>query len=137
MSKRIFSGEQIKELLKNDNIAKCSEKSITYANGFKAKAVKQYHEEGLTSGEIFKQAGFDPCLIGKGEAKECLKRWNRVYRAKGLEGLTDSRGTAKGSGRPKTKNLTETEKIKRLEAEVAYLKSENDFLAKLRAGRRK
>ena len=137
MSKRIFTGEQMKELLANENIAKCSEKSITYENDFKIRAIKQYNEDGLTSSKIFRQAGFDLDLIGRETAKDCLKRWNKVYRAKGMEGLTDSRGAARGGGRPKMKNLTSADKIKRLEAEVAYLKAENDFLAKLRVRRRK
>ena len=137
MSKRIFSGEQMKELLANENIAKCSDKSITYENDFKIRAIKQYNEDGLTSSKIFRQAGFDLDLIGRETAKDCLKRWNKMYRTKGVEGLADSRGTAKGGGRPKMKNLTSADKIKRLEAEVAYLKAENDFLAKLRARRRK
>jgi hypothetical protein len=47
----------------------------------------------------------------------------------------ETRGGHNGGGRFKTKGLTETEKIKKLEAEVAYLKAENDFLAKLRAKR--
>lgn len=137
MSKRIFTGEQVKELLKNENIAKCSEKSITFCKDFKVRAMKQYHKEGLASGEIFRRAGLDLHLIGRETAKDCLKRWNRIYRAKGFEGLRDLRGIAKGGGRPKTKNLTDAEKIKRLETEVAYLKAENDFLARLRARRRK
>ena len=49
------------------------------------------------------------------------------------EGFIESRGRA--GGRIKTKNLSDADKIKRLEAQVAYLKAENDFLAKLRAKR--
>jgi hypothetical protein len=41
-----------------------------------------------------------------------------------------------GGGRPKTKNLSDKEKIEYLETKVAYLKAENDFLAKLRAQRK-
>lgn len=39
----------------------------------------------------------------------------------------------RGGGRPKTKWLTDVDKIKWLEAENAYLKAENNFLAKLQA----
>lgn len=134
MSKIIFTRDQINKLLKNKNIAKCSEKSISYNNNFKIKAVKLYNEQGLTSSEIFKQAGFDLNLIGKKKPKNCLRDWNKIYKSKGELGLkTETRG--KGGGRPKTKNLTDAEKIKWLETENAYLKAENDFLAKLRAKR--
>ncbi len=51
-----------------------------------------------------------------------------------MEGLAETRGKG-SSGRPRTKNLSDTDKIKRLETQVAYLKAENDFLAKLRAKR--
>ena len=138
MSKRIFIREQIEELLKNKNVAGCSERSITYSKHFKIRAVKLYNECGLTSAEIFKQAGFDRNMIGKDQPKECLKRWNRIYRAKGERGL-DIETRGRSGGRPKkpkdTKDTSDTDKIKRLEAEVAYLKAENDFLANLRARR--
>jgi len=137
MSKRTFTEEQIEELLKNESIAKCSSKAITYEKDFKIKAVRQYNEGGMTCKEIFRQAGLDLNLVGRKQPKECLRRWNMIFRKKGAEGLSEVRGKNGFGGRPKTKNLTDTDKIKRLEAEVAYLKAENDFLAKLRARRRK
>lgn len=133
MSKRIFTGEQIEGLLKNKNVKRCSEKSITWSYEFKTAAVHLY-KKGLTSTEIFRQAGFDLGVIGKDKPKGYLRDWNRVVRKRGLEGLSEVRGK-NSTGRPKTKNLTKTDKIKRLEAEVAYLKAENDFLVKLRAKR--
>jgi hypothetical protein len=76
-------------------------------------------------------------IIGEDTPKESLRRWNRVYKLKGLDGLVESRGKSSGGGRPKTKDLTDADKIKRLETEVAYLKAENDFLAKLRASKKR
>ncbi|TAN57814.1 hypothetical protein EPN15_02905 [Patescibacteria group bacterium] len=123
-------------LLKNKNAARCSEKSISYAKKFKLAAVKRYNEDGLPASEVFREAGFDLHLIGKDTPKDCLRCWRRAYAAKGEgELLIETRGRGKGGGRPKTKNITEAEKIERLAAEVAYLKAENDFLAKLRAKR--
>ena len=134
MGKRRFTATEIEELLKNKHIMKCSEKSITYANDFKIMVVKQYREEGMFSKEIFMNAGFDLEVIGKDTPKQCLKRWNKTYKRKGLRGLAEARGER--GGRPKVKDLTDKDRIKRLETEVAYLKAENDFLAKLRAKRR-
>lgn len=131
MSKRIFTREQIKYLLENHNVEKCSERSITFTAGFKTDAIKLY-EQGLTSAEIFRQAGFDLDVIGRDQPKDCLRRWHKIVRRKGIKGLSEVRGK-NSRGRPKTKNLAKTDTIKRLEAEVAYLKAENDFLAKLRA----
>ena len=133
MSKRIFTREQIQELLSNENVVRVG-KTIAYSKDFKIKAVRLYNEQGLTSSEIFRQAGFDLNVIGKQKPKDCLGDWNKAYRLKGEAGLKiETRG--RGGGRPKTKNLTDGEKIKWLEAENAYLKAENDFLAKLRAKR--
>ncbi|MEK0337874.1 MAG: hypothetical protein QQN41_10625, partial [Nitrosopumilus sp.] len=136
MSKRIFTKEQIKELLKNKNVSKCSEKSITYSKDFKQRAVKEYNKEGLPSSEIFEKADFDLELIGRTKPKECLKAWNKIYRTKGIKALsTETRG--KGGGRPKKiKDESDKDRIKRLELEIEYLKAENDFLARLRAKRK-
>lgn len=135
MSKRIFTGEQIKKLLTNENIARCSEKSITYQHAFKTDAVKLY-AQGLTPSEIFAQANFDLQIIGQKAPTGCLKRWNRTCRITGVTSLSaETRG--RGGGRPKTKYQTDKEQIKYLEAQVAYLKAENDFLAKLRASKKR
>ena len=101
MSKIIYTDDQIEQLLKNKNIAMCSERSITYGNKFKIRAVKLYNQ-GLTSTEIFKQAGFDCNVIGKKKAVDCIRRWKRTIKKKGIKGLKETRGK---SGRPKTKDL--------------------------------
>lgn len=135
MSKRIFTSEQMEILKRNPYVKDCSERSILYSKDFKIKAVKQY-EEGMTSKEIFDKAGFDLKIIEKDTPKGCLKRWNRIYKKKGIVGLEkDFRGI--NGGRRKTIKIIEKDRIKRLEAEVAYLKAENDFLIKLRAKRAK
>lgn len=139
MGQRIFTKQQIEELLKNENVAKCSDKTIGFSKAFKIKAVKLYHEQGLSPMEIFKQAGFDLNIIGKKKPKGCMERWNKVYRLRGFDGLKVHAGSGrkiKHKSKPKTKELSVAEKIKWLEAENAYLKAENDFLAKLRAKRR-
>ena len=134
MSKRRFTVEQINDLLGNANVTKCSDKAITYSIEFKVKAVQQYLVEGISAKEIFKEAGFELSVIGAGTAKRCLHDWRHIYKTKGSDGLMrEARG--RNGGRPKLKGLTEAEKIKRLEAEVAYLKAENHFLTKLRAKR--
>jgi transposase-like protein len=132
MSKRIFTPEQIKELLQNPNVAKCSEKSITYSKEFKVAAVKQYHQ-GLPPNGIFRQAMFNIALIGSETPKSCLQGWRKVLKNKGLGELSiETRGRGKSGGRPKVNWQNDKDKIKYLETEIAYLKAENDFLAKLR-----
>ena len=120
MSKRIFSKEEISALLKNPNVEKCSKKTILYSHEFKVSSLEKYRQ-GLTPFEIFRQAGFDIDMIGRQTPGDCLYRWRtkRIVRQRG--------------GRPKKiVKSTDAEKLKYLEAEVAYLKEENRFLAKLR-----
>jgi len=133
MSKRIFNKEQIEALLRNPNVAGCSERSISYHKDFKILAIRKYWE-GLPSSEIFRQARFDIDTIGCEIPKQCLRRWRKIFKVKGEAGLKiDGRGQSKAGGRPKSlANLTDEEKLKQLETEVAYLKEENRFLAKLR-----
>lgn len=134
MSKRIFSQEQIDELSKNKNVLRCSDKSITYHYDFKVAAIKQYQNEGLSATQIFKQAGFNMDTIGRDAPVDNLKRWRKVFNAKGINGLsTEARG--RGGGRSKANWSNDKEKLKYLEVQVAYLKAENAFLAKLRKKR--
>jgi len=138
MSKRNLTQEQISNLLKNPNVIKCSRSSIGYSPKFKEWAVKQYEKMGWPSPEIFKEAGFDLQVIGQDTPKDRIKEWRRIKKIKGFEGLAnDGRGKCKGfnKGRPRMKGMTDAERIKRLEATVAYLKAENDFLIKLRGGK--
>ena len=132
MSKRIFSEEQIKELLQNPNVERCSDKSITYQKNFKVLAIKKYHE-GLSPNAIFREAEFNLDIIGRATPKSCMLGWRRVFKQKGIQELSiETRGRGKGGGRPKTNWSNKKEKIRYLEAQVAYLKAENDFLANLR-----
>lgn len=133
MSKRIFSSEQISELLKNSNIKTCSEKSITYHGDFKLSAVRQYRDEGLSATQIFKEAGFNLSLIGSDTPKESVRRWVKIVKKHGGEGLSEKRGYNASGRKAVLKNLTDHEKIKALELQNAYLKAENSFLVKLRA----
>jgi transposase-like protein len=136
--KNKFSEEQIQILRSNCNVGKCSDKTITYSKEFKIRAIKQYNEKGRTASQIFREAGFDLRIIGKHIPKGCLKSWRRVFKKKGVAGLlVEQRGRSKGGGkgRPRKRPEENKERIKRMEVEIAYLKAENDFLAKLRAKR--
>jgi transposase-like protein len=130
MNRRTFNQEQRVVIENNSSVQKCSDTTITYTKEFKLKALKQY-EEGISPTEIFREAGFEMQLIGAETPRRSIGRWREIYRIKGMGGIeTDARGR---TGRPKKKWNTNTEKIQYLEAQVAYLKAENDFLAKLRA----
>lgn len=135
MNRRTFTTEQVNALLKNKHVARCSQKAITYTKEFKSLAVER-HGQGLTAAQIFRDAGFDLELIGKNLPYSRMNRWLNTYKISGPVGFhREWRG--RGGGRPRTRGLTDADKIKRLETEVAYLKAENHFLAKLRASRKR
>src|SRR3989344_3864022 len=122
MSKRIFNEEQIEEISKNKNVARCSDKSVTYHKDFKIGAIKKYYQ-GMSAKEIFKEAGFDVNILGKDAPRYRVRDWRKTFKTKGTRGLSIE--------------ARDKEKIKDLELQISYLKAENDFLAKLRAGKRK
>lgn len=133
MNENKFSEEQIKELLCNCNVKKCSKKAITYNKDFKIRAARQYIEEGKTANQIFRDAGFNIKTIRRHTPYGCLTRWKRIFKIKGEEGLKNDGRNKNSNGKSKTKGMTEAKRIEWLETEVAYLKAENSFLAKLRA----
>ena len=129
MSKTIYSPEQIKALLDNPNVFKCSSKSVTYLKEFKIKAVKEYYEQGMGPNAIFQQAGFDLNILGRHKPKDCLKLWKQIYKLKGQEGLaTENRGRQGGR-----KPIDKSEKY--LQTKIAYLEAENRFLKKLKTNK--
>jgi transposase-like protein len=131
--RKIFSSEELAQLRKNPCVFSCALRSIIYTYEFKKRAL-QLHAEGVSSKEIWRRAGFDISRWKKDYCKDTIKDWKRIVKNKGLEGLSKLRGS-EATGRPKTKGLTDADKIKRLELQVKYLEAENDFLAKLRAKR--
>lgn len=129
----MFNPEQIRELLKNKNVDKCSPNSITYSKDFKLRSVKRYYDQGDSPNMIFEQAGFDLDIIGRKKPKDCLKRWRKIYNTKGVKALM--RDDRRGPGR--RAKIKESDDIKYLKAKIDYLEAENDFLAKLRGLKRK
>ena len=126
MKRRIFSKTEQEELLRNPNIEKCSDKSITYSTEFKISAVKKY-KNGISPIHIFKQAKIDINIIGNKNPKKALSRWKNKSE---IELFTETTGKNR-SERPQIKNLTLEEKLLKLEAKVKYLEIENELLKKL------
>lgn len=135
MSKRLFTKWQIASLLKNKHVMRASERSITYRASFKLAAVKRY-QEGLSPSAIFTEAEFNLALIGRKTPKWLVTDWRKKFEANGAEGLKkDGRGSHGGGRPPSLAAMSEKKRLKYLEAQVAYLKAENAFLAKLRKQR--
>lgn len=133
MTRKRFTDQEKQELLKNPNILKIGDCSITYNPDFRIQAVKAY-KDGKSPMQVFIEAGFDLKLLGKKQPEYCLKRWRKIFNKSGINGLlSEARGTGKGGGRPKTKPLSLEEEVKQLKAKNALLEAENEFLKKLKA----
>jgi len=125
MSKITFNKTQVELLKKNLNIKNVSQKAITYTDEFKNIFIKEYNL-GKIPNIIFKEAGFDIEVLGKGRIKEASKRWRNYYNKFG-----DTRDTRKNcSGRPLVRELSIEEKYLRLEAKNRLLEAENELLKK-------
>jgi len=111
------------------NISKVSAKAIIYSLEFKEKFIEEYLK-GKFPRKIFEENGFDIETIGIKRVKTAAKRWKKSYDKDGLLGLQDSRKDY--SGRPKSRELSDSEKMKKLEAKIRLLEIENEFLKKLK-----
>lgn len=126
-----FTSEEVKALKLNPYVKRVSSSSITYTQEFKELFIFK-HSEGELPHQIFKDAGFDPLVLKQRRINNASYHWRQ--KVKNGESLKDSR--LGNSGRPRLKELTEEEELKRLKAEVSYLKAENEFLKKLEQAER-
>jgi hypothetical protein len=125
MGKNHFTEEQQNELCRNPYVQKISATSITYTTEFKERFEVEYRAGKLPS-QILIDMGINPHVLGKARRNSLVQRI-KMYESR-PEGFDDTRKS--NSGRPSTKELTDAEKIKRLEQKIEYLKQENEFIKK-------
>lgn len=126
MAQKIFSSEEIEELRHNPYVKRVSRKSITYTEEFR-KLFSDKYQRGELPTRIFRECRFIISALGKDRIKEMSRRCKKM--AARPEGFADTRRGC--SGRPVTRELSDKEKIARLEHQVEYLKQENKFLKKI------
>lgn len=121
-----------RELERNPNVEKTTEKHVSFKAAFKSQALKD-HGKGISSTEIFRRAGFDISLFPENYCRETIKRWKKSFKKHGEDALTsDLRGSG-ASGRRRVRKASSEMGESELRARVAYLEAEVDFLKKLRA----
>ncbi len=132
MGKNYFTDEQVQQFLLNPYVKNVSNKAITYTDEFKVIFTQKYLE-GNPPSVILREMGFDPHILGK---KRIDRFVGNVYKYQVRNGdVSDMR---KGySGRPSIKELSDKERIARLEHQVKYLKQENEYLKKIELLERK
>jgi len=123
----MYSKEQIKEIIKNENIIKCSSKSIAYKNEFKLWCVNKYYKEQYSPAMIFKEAWLYN-LVPKITLDDCLKRWRKTFNKKWeLWFIKESRWR-----KMLIKNQQKTVPLKTNKEEyIKYLETKNAYLEEL------
>ena len=126
MSKVKFSIREIEHLKNIPWVKNISENSITYTEEFREHFIIEYNN-GKSPSIIFREAGFDTKILGKERIKNATRRFRKM--SKRVEGLKDTRTT--NSGRPLEHELTDEERIKKLEQENLRLRQQLEFLKKM------
>ena len=123
MSKKLFTDVQVKKLSKNKWIKNVTNKGITYTNEFKYKLVKECENYKKFPQEVFRECGIDPEIVGKGRIEASAHRWRKQLNYIGK--ITDTKTT--NSGNTLKRELSDKEKLKRAEARIKLLESENEL----------
>ena len=127
MGNRYFTDEEVKLLQSNPYVKKVTKKSIAYSEEFKQLFIDDY-ENGMSPSSIFKKYGFDLNVLGENRRRSFARRVKK--QSKRIEGFKDIR--SENSGRPLTKELSESEIIERLKHDNEILQQENIFLKRIR-----
>ena len=125
MGKNHFTDEQQDKMRNNPYIQKISTTTITYTTEFRERYEEEYRA-GKHPSQILIDMGIDPRILGNRRRSSLVQRM-KLYESR-PEGFEDTRKNS--SGRPSTKELSDAEKIKRLEQKIEYLKQENEFIKK-------
>lgn len=112
-------------LLACPHVEKVTRTHIVFTADFKARAVEA-NLEGVSPKVFFSDSGIDVSLLSENLPKKCVSRWKKIYLEGGPEAFTQETRGKGATGRPKKKFASP-------EAELAYLRLENDFLKKLHA----
>lgn len=126
MSKIKFTIYEIEQFRNNPWIKNISENSITYTEEFREHFILEYNK-GKSPSVIFREAGFNIEILGKDRISSATKRFKKM--SKRVNGLKDTRTS--NSGRPLEHELTDEEKLKKLESENLRLRQQLQFLKKM------
>jgi hypothetical protein len=138
MSKKFYTEEQIALLLQNQYVAWCSPKYLTITDACKQEAIRLHEMGWISSKDIFRRLSFPGFIVDSSFPRESMKKWRKIIKLKWVSWLTSKKkGRKKKEKAKEIENRTPEEQILYLEAKIAYLEHENDFLRLLRAQRNK
>lgn len=117
----------------NSSVSSFGDKQISFTPEFKIKAVKAY-KLGRSPTEIFADAGLDPKIFPERYCSKSIARWLKNLESHGSKGFSEERRGKGATGRPKGPTTSKKPlSLEQMEARLAYLEAENDFLKKLHA----
>ena len=129
MNRNIFTDEQIQILRENPYVYSVSPYQISLTKEFK----EIFYEEGnkgKTPRQILEEYGIDPTILGEHRIKNIAYHIRKEYQKYGrfCEGHSAQRRS--GNKKPDAE-LSEKEQLKKLQAELEFLREEMDFLKKI------
>ena len=131
MKWKVFSPEEVVSLRNNPYTLKATEKTITFTLKF-----KEVMLDGLQQGKspeiIMRELGYDPAVIGDSRVKGIA--YHITKEAESPEGLHEGRRTprmARAVTEEEVASSAPSRSLRRLQAEVSYLRQEVEFLKKI------
>lgn len=130
MARGILTPEELDILKANPYVSDVEESRIIYTNEFKFLFIQEY-QNGKKPTQIFKDAGFDPKVLGAKRIERAASRWKKSYEAGGLGSYQD--GTVrKNKEIQNLKDNFQYEKyldvLKKQQKRIEFLERENEFL---------
>jgi transposase len=127
MNQKKFTEKEMNELRKHPYVQSVTSTLITYTDEFKRIFIAE-DRDGKLPREIFRDHGFDVDLLGGSRIRKAAYRWRKAYKKQGIDGLNDAR---KHPGKKEKKEASLQEQNARMEAQIQFLKAENELLKKL------
>lgn len=130
MARGRLTPEELDILKANPYVSDVEESRIIYTNEFKFLFIQEY-QNGKKPTQIFRDAGFDPKVLGAKRIERAASRWKKSYEAGGLVSYQD--GTVrKNKEIQNLKDNFQYEKyldvLKKQQKRIEFLERENEFL---------
>lgn len=127
-----LSQEEMNALKASPYVSDVEENRIIYTNEFKFLFMQEY-QNGKKPTQIFKEAGFDPKILGAKRIERAASRWKKSYETGGLGSYEN--GTFRRNKNEEIQNLQQNfqyekylEILEKQQKRIEFLERENEFL---------
>ena len=127
MGIRQLSQEEVAALRKNPYIENATTNKIRFTVAFKVEFLSRY-ENGEAAKEIFRSMGIDPSILGENRIKGITRR----IKQQGLRGIAFTEAYSHvDKNAPADESHPVSQRLSRLEHELAYTKQELEFIKRI------